>query len=132
MYGFSRPTRPIASCTVAEPKRASSSAAARSARTMLRFTTPSSYISLPLGFQRRIQAWEHAARVAFVDHLLLLGRQDRRGLDVALGVVVIEARLRVDAAHGADHFAGEQDVLHRDHLGQQVDARLVVDAGVEE
>ena len=34
--------------------------------------------------------------------------------------------------HRADHFAGEQDVVDRDHPGQQVDARLVIDAGVEE
>jgi hypothetical protein len=42
------------------------------------------------------------------------------------------ARGRVDATHGADHLAGEQDVLDGDHLGQQIDAGLVVDAGVEE
>jgi hypothetical protein len=64
--------------------------------------------------------------------LLLRGVTMRAGLDVALGVVVVVAGLGVDAAHGADHLAGEEDVVHRDHLGQQVDARLVVDAGVEE
>jgi hypothetical protein len=42
------------------------------------------------------------------------------------------AGLGVDALDGADHLRGEQDVVHRDHLRQQVDARLVVDAGVEE
>ena len=42
------------------------------------------------------------------------------------------ARLGVDATHSANHFAGEQNVIHRDHLGQQVNARLVVHAGVKE
>ena len=42
------------------------------------------------------------------------------------------AGLGVDAAHGADHLGSEQDVVHRDHAGQQVDARLVVHAGVKE
>jgi hypothetical protein len=35
------------------------------------------------------------------------------------------------AAYGADHFGGEQEVVEVDDLEQQVDARLVVDAGVE-
>ena len=37
----------------------------------------------------------------------------------------------IHAANRAHHFRGEQDVVHRNDLGQQVDARLVVDAGVE-
>ena len=72
------------------------------------------------------------ARVALED----LGACRRGGrprrVDVALGVVVVVAGLGIDAAHRADHLRGEQDVLDRDHLEQQVDARLVVDAGVEE
>src|SRR3546814_12214147 len=32
----------------------------------------------------------------------------------------------------ADHLGGEQDVFGRYHPGQQVDSRLMVDAGVEE
>jgi len=54
---------------------------------------------------------------------------DRQGVDVALGVVEIVPRLRVDAAHGADHLRAEQDVLDVDHPEQQVDAGLVIDAG---
>ena len=88
--------------------------------------------SLSLRFERGVEARVDAPGVAFVDLLLLRRRQLRRRLDVALGVVVVVAGLGVDAAHGADHLAGEQDVLDRHHLGQQVDARLVVDAGVEE
>jgi hypothetical protein len=40
MYGFMRPTRPIASWIVATPSFDSLATAARSARTMLRLTTP--------------------------------------------------------------------------------------------
>jgi hypothetical protein len=79
------------------------------------------------GIQSRI----HAAGIAFED-LLPLGIAQCRRFDVALGVVVVVAGFRVDAAHRADHFAGKQHVVHRDHTGQQVDARLVVDAGVKE
>src|SRR5215217_725963 len=131
MYGFIRPTRPIASCTVAEPKRLSCSTTARSARSILRLTIPSSYISLPLCFQSGVEPREHAPRVAFVDLVAIVADDDRRRLDVALGVVVVVAGLRIDAAHRADHLAREQDVVDRDHRGQQVDAGLVVHAGVE-
>src|SRR5450759_5704134 len=128
--------RPIASWMVATPKRDSFSTAALSARTMLRLTTPRLFIGLLMllafRFQRRIQAREHAPCVALVNPVLVLRAEDRRGLDVALGVVVGEAGFRVDALHRADHFAGEQDVVDRDHLGQKVDAGLVIDAGVEE
>ena len=55
-----------------------------------------------------------------------------RGVDVALRVVVVLARFRIDAAHGADHLRAEQDVVDRHDLRQQVDAGLMVDAGVEE
>ena len=87
---------------------------------------------LPLLLERRIEARVDAPGVALVDLLPSARRQLRRRLDVALGVVVVVAGLGIDAAHGADHLAGEQDVADRHHLGQQVDARLVVDAGVEE
>ena len=39
---------------------------------------------------------------------------------------------RINAAHRADHFRGKQDVLGRDHLGQHVDAVLMIDTGIEE
>ena len=56
----------------------------------------------------------------------------RRGVDVALRVVVVLAGLRIDAAHRADHLRSEQDVVHRHDLREQIDARLVVHARVEE
>src|SRR6187431_3331854 len=104
----------MASCTVAEPSFARPAAAAGSARLMLRYTTPSSNISKSFRFQLLVQQREHAARVAFVDGVLVLGAEDLRGLDVAPGVVVVVPAFRVDAAHGADHLGGEQHVLHRD------------------
>src|SRR5450432_434691 len=132
MYGFIKPTRPIASWTVAEPNLPSCSTAARSARTMLRLTIPSSYISLPLRFESGVQPRENAPRVALVDLVPVVAHDDRRGLDVAPGVIVVVARFRIDAAHRTDHLAGEQDVVDGNHLGQQVDAGLVVDTSVEE
>src|SRR6516165_7925345 len=132
MYGFIRPTRPIASCTVAEPNGASRSTAARSARAILRLTTPISYISFPPCLERGVEPRKHPPRIAFVDLVPVVADDDRRRLDVALGVVVVMTGLRVDAAHSTDHLAREQDVVDRDHLREQVDARLVIDAGVEE
>ena len=41
------------------------------------------------------------------------------------------AGLRVDAAHRPDHLRAEQDAAGVDDREQQVDARLVVHAGVE-
>src|ERR1035437_7937752 len=103
---------------------------------MLRLTMPRLFIGLLMllafRFQGRIKAREHAPSVALVDLVLVLRAEDRRGLDVALGIVVVEAGFRVDPAYRADHLAGEQDVIYRDYLGQQVDTRLVINAGVEE
>ena len=53
-------------------------------------------------------------------------------LDVAAGVVEVVTGAGVDIPDGADHLGGEQDVVGGDDLEQQVDAGLVVDAGVEE
>src|SRR5438093_6860212 len=112
MYGLSKPTRPIASCTVAEPKARKRSAASRSARSMLRYTTPSSYIavspSAALCLQCGIQPREHAASVALVDEEALFLGEVRRRIDVAPRVVVRVAGLRIDAAHRADHLGGEE------------------------
>src|SRR5580658_2080309 len=129
------PTRPIASCTVATPNCPSASTASRSARLILRLTTPSSVIASSLTasrLQRLVETRIDAPRVALVDLVALLGAEIARRLDIALGVVIMMSGLRVDPPDRADHFAGEQDIVDRDHLGQQVDARLVIDAGVEE
>src|SRR5208337_2456797 len=117
MMGFIRPTRPIASCTVATPNAASASADARSARSILRRTTPSWVMacsSSAFGLQRLVETRIDAARVAFINLVALLRRQVDGRLDVAPGVVVVMAGLRVDPPHRADHFAGEQDVVDRD------------------
>src|SRR4029077_9294173 len=86
----------------------------------------------PLGFQCLVESRIDPARIAFVDLVALLGAEVPGCLDVALGVVIVVASLRVDPPDSADHFAGEQDVVDRDHLGQKIDARLMIDAGVEE
>src|SRR4051794_2550924 len=97
-----RPTRPMASCTVAEPKGASLSTAARSARLMLRLTIPSSVMVLSFTGRSpstRRRAWIDAARVALVDLVAVLGAQVLRRFDVALRIVEVMPGLRVDRAH---------------------------------
>ena len=64
-------------------------------------------------------------------HLLAVFCGEIECVDVALGVVEVVAGRRVDAPHRADHLGAEQDVVDVDDLEEQVDARLVVDAGVE-
>src|SRR5687768_71823 len=53
-------------------------------------------------------------------------------VNVALGVVVVVPGLRIDALDRAQHLRCEQDVVDRDDFGHQLDARIVVDAGIEE
>src|SRR5258707_614634 len=84
-----------------------------------------------LGAQLILEAGIGAQRVALEDLLLVLGRKPRRVVDVALGVVEILSGLRILAAHRADHLRGEQDIVDRHHLGHEVDAGLMIDAGVE-
>ena len=84
------------------------------------------------GLQRCIETRIDAARIAFVDLVAVFSAQVLRRLDVALRVVEMVPGLGIDAAHRADHLAGEQDVLDRNDLRQQIDAGLVIDAGVEE
>src|SRR3954453_7436768 len=55
----------------------------------------------------RIDPWINLACIAF-EHLLPVGgRERRRVLDIALGVVEPEAGFRIIALHGADHFGCE-------------------------
>src|SRR6218665_2179861 len=83
------------------------------------------------GLQARIEPGEHPARIAFVDLLPVLRAQRAAGVDIAPGVVVAVAGLRVDAAHPAYHLPSQHHIPDRYHAVQQVDAGLVVDAGVE-
>src|ERR1700686_146489 len=98
---------------VATPKRDSFSTAPLSARTMLRLTMPRSFIRvlmlLALRFQRGIEAREDAPRVALVHFLPVLRAEVHRAFDVALGVAIGKTSFGFDAAHRADHLAGEQD-----------------------
>jgi hypothetical protein len=78
----------MASWMVATPKRPSLSTAALSARVMLRLTMPSWLCHVFLSFlcgmltaaapglQLRIQAREHAADIAFVNLVAVIGAQD--------------------------------------------------------
>src|SRR4051812_24321555 len=79
-----------------------------------------------------VEAAEYPTRIALEDLLALRLAEGLGALDIALGVVEIIAGLGIDAAHGADHLGGEQNILDRHDLGEEIDARLVVDAGVEE
>src|SRR4051812_18735301 len=78
----------------------------------------------------RFPSRKYPPGVAF-EYFLFVRSAERAVLNIALRIVVMMPAFRVDAAHRADHLGGEQDVLRRDHLEQQVDSRLVVDAGVE-
>src|SRR6516165_498918 len=128
-----RPTRPIASCTVAEPNCASRSTAPRSARLIFRLTMPSSVMALSsFCLQGRIKTWIDAPRIAFAYLRAVLAAEILCRLDIALRIVVVEAGFRIDPAHGADHLAGEQDIVDRNDPRQQIDARLVIDASIEE
>ena len=77
-----------------------------------------------------LQPAEHPARVALEDLRPVRVAQGAR-VDIALRVVEVVPGLGVDAAHRAHHLRGEQEVVGRDDFEQQVDAGLVVDAGVE-
>src|SRR3972149_4349999 len=54
-----------------------------------------------------------AAGIAFKDLVKVLLAQALQLVDVAFGIVVMVAGLRIDALHRADHFRGEQDVVDR-------------------
>src|SRR5688572_28355727 len=89
------------------------------------------FIGCPPSSSNGLPARIDAARVAFEDLLLVRGAQAAR-LDIALRVVVVLPGLGIDAAHRANHLGGEKNVIRRYHLEHEIDARLVVDAGVEE
>src|SRR3954451_1168812 len=73
----------------------------------------------------------NASSIQLKDSMLVCLRDVER-IDVALRVVEVLTRLWVNAANSTDHFRTEQDVVYIDHLGEQIDTRLMIDAGVEE
>src|SRR5580692_2139209 len=79
-----------------------------------------------MGIEPRIDA----PRIVLKD-LLAVGVADRRLVDIALGVVEAEAGPRIVALHRADHFRSKQYVVDRHNFGEQIDARLMIDAGIE-
>src|SRR5271165_3312674 len=54
-----------------------------------------------------------AQRVRFEDLRLVMRGEAGRAIDIALGIVEILPRLRIDAAHRAHHLGSEQDVVDR-------------------
>ena len=87
---------------------------------------------MSLGLQRCIETRVHAARIALEYLMALRVRQVWSRINVALCVIKVVPCLGVDPAHGPDHLAGEQDVLDGNDIRQQVDARLMIDASIEE
>src|SRR5258706_6943035 len=80
----------------------------------------------------RLEAGIHLLHVSLEDLLLAGPAHPVDRIDVAFGVVVVEAGLGVHALHRTDHLGGEKYVVGWDHFQEQVDTRLMIDAGVEE
>ena len=70
--------------------------------------------------------------VAFKNLVTVFGAQGATCVDVSLRIIEILTSLWVDAADGAHHLGTEQDIVRWDDLEKQLDARQMVDAGVEE
>src|SRR5581483_459822 len=81
--------------------------------------------------EKLVQARIDAARITFEDLVTVRFAQTFHLIDVFLGVVVIVAGVGIDAAHRTDHFRGKEDIVNGDDLGQQLDARQVIHAGIE-
>src|SRR5215216_793533 len=82
-------------------------------------------------FERGVQPAIDLKRIALED-FALVGSAQLDLIDIALGVIVMTPRFRIDALDGAHHLRGEQDIVDRDDPGQQLDSGQVIDAGVEE
>ena len=81
----------------------------------------------PLQFQPR----EDLPRVTLVDCLSLCIAEPGVVVDITSRIIEKMSGFRIDAPHRADHFGGEQNVFCWNYIEQQIDAGLVVDAGVE-
>src|SRR5580698_9087984 len=69
-----------------------------------------------------LQAAEDSTGIA-LENLPPVGiAQFGRVVDIALGVIKIEAGFWVDALDRADHLRGEQDVVDRHDFGKEIDA----------
>src|SRR3954470_24222942 len=90
----------------------------------------STYLSARSLMEDGVQMRIDPTRVALV-HPPPVRSAERQLFDVAPGVVVVLPGVQVDPTDRADHLGAEQDVVHADDVEQQIDARLVVDAGVE-
>src|SRR5436190_4093455 len=66
-----------------------------------------------------VEARVHAAGIPLED-LAPVGLGESQLVEVALGVVVMMPGLGIDALHGSQHLGGEEDVVGRDHLGEQL------------
>src|SRR5688572_3409578 len=80
--------------------------------------------------QLRIQARINPPRISFEDLVAACMLQSAELVDVALGIIVVMTSLRIDAFDRAQHLRCKQDVVDRNDLRQQFDARIVIDAGV--
>src|SRR4030095_7501285 len=70
--------------------------------------------------------------VALEDLALLGGVNRGERIDVALGIVEVVPGFRIDAPYRAHHLRPEENVVRRADTDQEIDARLVVDARIEE
>ena len=69
--------------------------------------------------------------IAFEDLLPVRVGQVRACVDISLRVIEELARLRIAAAHSANHLRAEKDVVDRDDAGQEFNAGLVIYTGIE-
>src|SRR5262249_16645780 len=81
--------------------------------------------------QYPVEARKDSTRVAFKNAALFLLRDVER-VDIAPGIVEVEAGLRVDTPHSPDHLGAEQNVFVVDNADEQIDTRLMVHARIEE
>src|ERR1700733_11012832 len=66
-----------------------------------------------------------------LEYLVAIWITQRERIQVALGIVEILSRLRINTAHRPDHFRAEDDVVGRNDFEQKLDSRQVIDAGIE-
>src|SRR5258708_15784491 len=78
-----------------------------------------------------IEPRKHPTGIAF-EYLVAVGVAQAKRIHIALGVVEILSGLGVDAAHRAHHLRAENDVVDRDDLDQELDARPMIDAAIAE